>query len=107
LHIEKDIESNFTKQTKEYLEQRWYGVKPVFGVASGGVYPQIVPKIMEFMGNDVVIQAGGGIHGHPAGTRAGAKAMRQAVDATLAKKSLKEYSKYHLELKQSFEKWKK
>jgi ribulose-bisphosphate carboxylase large chain len=107
LHIEKDIESNFTKQTKEYLEQKWYGVKPVFGVASGGVYPQIVPKIMEFMGNDVVIQAGGGIHGHPAGTRAGAKAMRQAVDATLAKKSLKEYSKYHLELKQSFEKWKK
>jgi len=41
------------------------------------------------MGNDVVIQAGGGIHGHPKGTLLGAIAMRQAVDATLRKNSFK------------------
>ncbi len=105
LHIEEEIESEFTKQTKDNLSQKWFGIKPVLGVASGGVYPGIVPKIMEFMGQDVVIQAGGGIHGHPQGTVAGAKAMRQAVDATLKKISLKEYAKTHNELKLALEKW--
>ena len=106
MHIEKDIEKQYTKRTKEHLAQRWYGVKPVFAVASGGVYPEIVPKIMKFMGNDVVIQAGGGVHGHPNGSVCGAKAMRQAVDATLKKISLKNYAKTHKELAQALEKWK-
>ena len=35
--------------------------------------------LMDF-GTDVIINAGGGVHGHPGGTRAGAKAFRQAVD---------------------------
>jgi ribulose-bisphosphate carboxylase large chain len=106
LHIEEEMESQFTKETKKNLAQRWYGIKPVLGVASGGVYPTIVPKIMKFMGKDVVLQAGGGIHGHPFGTEAGAKAMRQAVDATLKKISLKEYAKTHVELEKALEKWK-
>ena len=107
LHIEKEMELNFTKQTKDNLSQEWYGVKPVLGVASGGVYPTIVPEIMELMGKDVVLQAGGGIHGHPKGTVAGAIAMRQAVDATLKNISLKEYSKTHKELREALEKWPK
>lgn len=105
LHIEQEMEQQFTKETRENLSQNWGNVKPVFGVASGGVHPGIVDKIIEFMGNDVVIQAGGGVHGHPKGTIAGAKAMRQAVDATLKKKSLKEYSKTHEELREALEKW--
>jgi ribulose-bisphosphate carboxylase large chain len=107
LHIEQEIESSFTKETKENLKQRWYGIKPIFGVASGGVYPQIVPQIIKFMGNEVVIQAGGGIHGHPKGSISGAKAMRQAVDAVIKNKSLNEYSKTHKELKEALNKWKK
>ncbi len=105
LHIEEEIENQITKQTKEYLKQKWYKVKPVLGVASGGVYPGIVDKIMKFMGNDVVMQAGGGIHGHPHGTREGAIAMRQAVDATLEGISLKEYAKTHEELLVALQKW--
>ena len=57
------------------------------------------------MGNDVVIQAGGGVHGHPDGTRKGAVAMRQAVDATLKKISLKKYAETHEELKKALGKW--
>ena len=105
LHIEQEMESRFTKQTKEYLGQKWYGVKTVFGVASGGVHPGITDDIIKFMGNNVVIQAGGGVHGHPSGTIAGAKAMRQAVDATLKKISLKKYAKTHKELKEALGKW--
>ena len=105
LHIEQEMESAFTKKTKEYLSQKWFRVKPVLGVASGGVYPGMVPQIMKFMGKDVVLQAGGGVHGHPKGSRCGATAMRQAVDAALAGKTLKEYSKTHEELAGALEKW--
>src|SRR3989339_526657 len=98
-------ENNFTPETRNNLEQKWYGTKPVFAVASGGVYPRIVDKIIDFMGKDVVIQAGGGIHGHPQGTIVGARAMRQAVDATMKKISLDEYAKTHPELKVALEYW--
>jgi len=105
LHIEEEIENEFTKETKKHLSQKWYNVKPVFGVASGGVYPGIVPKIIKFMGNDVVLQAGGGIHGHPDGTGAGARAMRQAVDSSLKKISIGRYAKTHPELKKALKYW--
>jgi ribulose-bisphosphate carboxylase large chain len=82
------------------------GLKPVLPVASGGLHPRLVPALVETFGNDVVIQAGGGIHGHPDGTVAGAKAMRQAVDATLKGLSLEEYAKRHKELKTALELWK-
>ena len=82
------------------------GLKPVLPVASGGLHPRLVPALLETFGNDVVIQAGGGIHGHPDGTVAGAKAMRQAVDATLKGCSLEEYAKTHRELKGALEQWK-
>ncbi len=81
-------------------------LKPVLPVASGGLYPRLVPSLLEIFGNDVVLQAGGGIHGHPDGTVAGAKAMRQAVDAVLAGKTLEEYAQKHKELKAALEHWK-
>ncbi len=105
LHIEEEIESQYTKKTKKNLEQKWYGVKPVLSVASGGVYPEIVPDIMKNMGDDVVIQAGGGIHGHPFGTQAGATAMRQAVDSVLKKIPIYKYAKEHVELEEALRKW--
>ena len=81
-------------------------LKPVLPVASGGLHPRLVPALMETFGNDFVIQAGGGIHGHPDGTIAGAKAMRQAVDATLYGKTLDEYAKNHKELAAALKQWK-
>ena len=81
-------------------------LKSVLPVASGGLHPRLVPALIETFGNDFVIQAGGGIHGHPEGTVAGAKAMRQAVDATLYGKTLEEYAKNHQELAAALKKWK-
>lgn len=81
------------------------GLKPVMPVASGGLYPQLVPALLETFGNDVVIQAGGGVHGHPMGSIAGAKAMRQAVDAVLEDETLEEYAKKHSELYHALKQW--
>ncbi|MCK5670445.1 ribulose-bisphosphate carboxylase large subunit, partial [Candidatus Bathyarchaeota archaeon] len=80
-------------------------IKPVLPVASGGLHPGMVTKLVEYFGNDVVIQAGGGIHGHPDGTVKGAMALRQAVDAAVAGISLEEYAKTHVELGKALTQW--
>ena len=88
------------------LKMAMHGVNQVMPVASGGLHPRLIPALIETFGKDVIIQAGGGIHGHKDGTIAGAMAMRQAVDATLKGTSLEEYAKTHKELQASLEMWK-
>jgi ribulose-bisphosphate carboxylase large chain len=93
-------------ENTEAITAEMGGLKKVLPVASGGLYPGLVPALMKFFGTDFVIQAGGGIHGHAGGSVSGAKAMRQAVDATLLGVSLKEYAKSHKELQAALEIWK-
>ena len=81
-------------------------LKPVLPVASGGLYPRLVPDLLAIFGDNVVLQAGGGIHGHPNGSVAGAKAMRQAVDAVLEGKTLAQYAESHTELAVALKHWK-
>jgi ribulose-bisphosphate carboxylase large chain len=87
------------------LKREIDGLLPVMPVASGGLHPGLVPKLIEFFGMDFVIQAGGGIHGHRDGTKAGAQAMRQALDATLRGATLEEYAKTHQELAMALHMW--
>lgn len=93
------------KENREALMMEMGGMKQVLPVASGGLHPGLVPALVKFFGNDFVIQAGGGIHGHPGGTVAGAKAMRQAVDAVLGGVSLDVYARKHRELEGALETW--
>ena len=93
-------------QNCEALSTEKINLKPVMPVASGGLYPGLVPALMKFFGKDFIIQAGGGIHGHKDGTVAGAKAMRQAVEATLKGIKLEEFAQTHKELKGALETWK-
>jgi len=92
-------------ENKKACTELMYGIKPVLPIASGGLHPGMVPKLVEIFGKDTVIQAGGGIHGHPEGTIIGARAMRQAVDAALKGIKLNEYAKDHPELEKALEKW--
>ena len=87
------------------LTEEMFELKSVLPVASGGLHPGLTPALMEFFGKDFVIQAGGGIHGHKDGTISGAKAMRQAVDATLQGIPLNRYAEKHKELKGALETW--
>lgn len=95
------------KENIEALKMQLNGLKPSLPVASGGLHPGMVPALIQFFGKDFVIQAGGGIHGHKEGTSAGARAMRQAVDATLKGVSLQEYAKKHRELEMALQIWRK
>ncbi len=87
------------------LNQDWGNIKPILPVASGGLSPLDVPELIELLGTDIVFQFGGGCHGHPDGTEDGAKAIRQAVDAVLNGRELKNYAKNHSELANAIEKW--
>ena len=60
---------------------------------------------MDIYGKDIVLLVSGGIHGHPHGTRAGAKATMQALEATKKKISLEEFAKKNKELREALEKW--
>lgn len=79
--------------------------KTVFPVCSGGLHPGMVSDLMGILGKDIIIQMGGGIHGHPQGTIEGARAAREAVEAVMKGISLEEYSEDHEALKEALEKW--
>lgn len=80
-------------------------LKPVFPVASGGLYPGLVPPLVKIFGKDIIIQMGGGIHGNPLGTRSGAMAARQALDAALSGTPLSEHAHKHKELAAALKQW--
>lgn len=87
------------------LRQEFYGIKSVLPMPGGGMYQGIVPRTIKDLGVDTCIAAGGAIHGHPMGTTAGAKSMRQAIDATIKGIPLSEYAKEHRELAAALGKW--
>lgn len=91
---------------RDALRDEWFGLKRVFPVASGGVYPANVYGNLDGYGIDCIVQAGGGVHGHPGGTTAGARAMVQAVEAWMKNISVEEYAKSHKELETALKFWK-
>jgi len=93
------------KENIKALKEDMGRIKPVMPVSSGGLHPGHVPRLLEIFGRDVIIQMGGGIHGHPGGTRAGARAARQALEASLQGIPLKEARKSYEELDQALKHW--
>ncbi len=90
----------------DFLRSEWFGLKTTLPVASGGIHPALVPANLELLGYpDIQLNAGGGIHGHPWGSRAGAMAMRQAIEAYMQKVPLEEYAKKHPELREALQYW--
>jgi len=63
-------------------------------VLSCGMHAGLVDYVTEQVGQDYMANVGGAVHGHPGGTIAGARAMRQAIDRT-----------YESEYDQAIAKW--
>ena len=103
--IREEIQLQNVPERKFRFQQEWLGIKPVLAVASGGLHPGHIPAVVDILGTDIVIQAGGGVHGHPDGTRKGAIAMRQALEAKMQGIPLEEYAKEHEELRRALEKF--
>src|SRR5579883_2212435 len=64
-----------------FFEQDWAGLNGVMPVASGGIHAGQMHQLLHYLGEDVVLQFGGGTIGHPMGIAAGATANRVALEA--------------------------
>lgn len=76
-----------------------------FPVPSAGIHPGLVPLLMHDFGVDCIINAGGGVHGHPDGAIGGGQAFRAAVAAVLAGRSLHEAAEENEPLKKAIALW--
>jgi ribulose-bisphosphate carboxylase large chain len=66
-----------------YFEQDWASLAGVMPVASGGIHAGQIHQLIHYLGEDVVLQFGGGTIGHPDGIAEGAAANRIAVEAMI------------------------
>jgi ribulose-bisphosphate carboxylase large chain len=66
-----------------YFGQDWGSMPGTMPVASGGIHAGQMHQLLHYLGEDVVLQFGGGTIGHPMGIAAGAAANRVAVEAMI------------------------
>jgi len=89
--IKDALQNDITPETDMTLGQNWYGMKSVWHVASGGLHAGSVPESIKQLGEDIIIQCGGGVLGHPWGIEAGVEAVVQARDLAMERKDIKEW----------------
>jgi ribulose-bisphosphate carboxylase large chain len=80
------LRENFIPENPEhgiYFDQEWASMPGVMPVASGGIHAGQMHQLLGYLGEDVVLQFGGGTIGHPMGIGAGATANRVAVEAMI------------------------
>ena len=63
-----------------YFDQNWGSMPGVMPVASGGIHAGQTHQLIHYLGEDVILQFGGGTIGHPMGVAAGATANRTAAE---------------------------
>jgi len=70
-------------QTGIFFDQHWASLNKMMPVASGGIHAGQMHQLIHYLGEDVVLQFGGGTIGHPQGIQAGAEANRVALEAMI------------------------
>jgi ribulose-bisphosphate carboxylase large chain len=70
-------------QTGLYFDQDWASLPGMMPVASGGIHAGQMHQLLHYLGEDSILQFGGGTIGHPMGVAAGATANRTAVEAII------------------------
>jgi ribulose-bisphosphate carboxylase large chain len=101
-----------------FFDQPWASLRKLMPVASGGIHAGQMHQLLDLLGDDVVMQFGGGTIGHPAGIAAGATANRVALEAMVLARNegrnialegpeiLQAAAKNCLPLRQALEIWK-
>ena len=89
-----------------FFEQDWASLRKVMPVASGGIHAGQMHQLLHYLGEDVVLQFGGGTIGHPQGIQAGATANRVALEAMiLARNEGRDYMREGPEILDKAAKW--
>ena len=66
-----------------FFDQPWASLNKMLPVASGGIHAGQMHQLISYLGEDVVLQFGGGTIGHPLGIAAGATANRVALETII------------------------
>ena len=89
-----------------FFEQNWASLRKVMPVASGGIHAGQMHQLLHYLGEDVVLQFGGGTIGHPQGIQAGATANRVALEAMImARNEGRDYLAEGPEILQAAARW--
>jgi 2,3-diketo-5-methylthiopentyl-1-phosphate enolase len=99
------LEKDKALSIKEELVKQDPIFKTAFPVPSAGIHPGLVPLLINDFGIESIINAGGGVHGHPKGAIAGGTAFRQAIDVHLKGQTLNEGAVNLPELKTAIDIW--
>jgi len=96
-YIQQILQEKHLKPHKEFpsLGQEWYSIKPVWMTASGGLHPGDFEAVIRELGEDIILQCGGGLLGHPQGIEAGVTAIEQARELAMKKIPLRKWVKKH------------
>jgi len=75
-----------------FFEMDWAALRKCMPVASGGIHCGQMHQLLNYLGDDCVLQFGGGTIGHPDGIQAGATANRVALETmVLARNEGRDY----------------
>jgi ribulose-bisphosphate carboxylase large chain len=89
-----------------FFDQDWASLKKVMPAASGGIHAGQMHQLLHYLGEDVILQFGGGTIGHPDGIQAGATANRVAVEAMIqARNEGRDYLNEGPEILQDAARW--
>jgi ribulose-bisphosphate carboxylase large chain len=64
-----------------FFDMDWASLRKCLPVASGGIHCGQMHQLLDYLGDDVILQFGGGTIGHPDGIQAGATANRVALES--------------------------
>jgi len=70
-----------------FFDMDWASLRKCFPVGSGGIHCGQMHLLIKLLGEDVVLQFGGGTIGHPDGIQAGATANRVALESMILAKN--------------------
>lgn len=85
-------------------DDSWRGIKKCAPIVSGGLNPTLLKPFIDVMGNmDFITTMGAGCNAHPDGTRAGATALVQAMEAYQKRKPIEKYARNHPELEKAID----
>ena len=82
-HAARQLHPRGSRAAGIFFDQDWGSMPGVMPVASGGIHAGQMHQLLHYLGEDVILQFGGGTIGHPMGIAAGATANRVAVEAMI------------------------
>lgn len=82
-----------------------HSVKPALPQVGGALHPGMVKLMIDDLGQDFIIGAGGSVSAHPMGPRSGSAALLQACEAIIDGRDIAEAAMEHRELQVALDTW--